>query len=159
MNRPASFDAAVLALRSNLRGNAMKLTRNADKADDLVQDTIEKAFRYHESYTEGTNLIGWLFTIMRNTHYEVNRRAKRLVEDPDGIAASLLAIPAAQEPHIELKQVARAFNRLSHDHREALMGCMDGLAYEEIARDCGTTIGTVKSRVNRARAHLREMVA
>ena len=159
MTRPASFDASLVALRTKLRANALKLTRSPDKADDLVQETILKALRYYESYTQDTNFLGWLFTIMRNEHLTRIKKDAPLVDDPEGLAASLLSIKADQEDRFELKQVVGAIDRLTPDHREAMIGCMDEMPYADIARDCGVNEGTIKSRVNRARAHLKEMVA
>ena len=159
MNRPAEFDKAVLGLMANLRGNAMALTRNPDKAADLVQDTIEKALRYHAHYTPGTNLIGWLFTIMRNEHFTRFRKDARLVGDPDGIYAATLEVPAEQEPRVELQDVMRCLDRGPAIYRDALLMTVDGHSYEDAAAAFGCEVGTIRSRVNRARKHLAEMVA
>jgi len=159
MNRPAEFDRAVLALRVQLRNFALALTRNGDKADDLVQDTILQALRYHDRYTHDTNLGGWLRTMMRNIWYTQFRRNARLVEDPDGAMAAMLEVPAEQEPAVELQHVLRAMGRLSPEHRSAILYSADDTPYEQIMREQGLTLGTVKSRLNRARKQLAEMVA
>lgn len=159
MTRPASFDASVMAERSSLRGFAMNLTRDSVRADDLVQDTILQALRFHESYKHDTNLGGWLRTMMRNIHYTQFRKNARLVEDPGDVMALMLEAPAEQEDRIELRHVLRAVERLTPDHREAIAFAMEEKPYEQIMSESGQSLGTVKSRLNRARAKLTEMVA
>jgi RNA polymerase sigma-70 factor (ECF subfamily) len=148
-----------MALRINLRANAMKLTKSRDKADDLVQDTIEKALRSHEQFTEGTNLVGWLFTIMRNIHFTTIRKNWRVAEDPDGIYASALSIPAHQEAPLDLQDVMAALGEIKPSHRKALLIVADGDSYEEAAETLGVAVGTIKSGVSRAREALQELVA
>jgi RNA polymerase sigma-70 factor (ECF subfamily) len=159
MTRPASFDTAVMSYCVNLRANALKLTRNRDKAEDLVQDTIERALRYHAQYTEGTNLIGWLFTIMQTRHLETIRKNWRVAEDPDEVYARGLTVPPDQEPRLMLQDVNRCLEAVHPLYRESLLLAVDGMPYADIAHQCGTNVGTIKSRVSRARAHLAEMVA
>jgi RNA polymerase sigma-70 factor (ECF subfamily) len=159
MTRFASFDAAVLSYLVNLKANAVKLTRNGDKADDLVQETIEKALRCYAQYSEGTNLIGWLFTIMQTRHLESIRRNWRTVEDPDGVYAGTLSTPAHQEAPLDLQDVAKAMDRVKPSHRKALLIVAEGSSYEEAAETLGVAVGTIKSSVSRARAHLAEMTA
>jgi len=155
MTRPASFDTSIMALTSKLRANAIKLTRNRDRADDLVQDTIEKALRYHASYTEGTNLTGWLFTIMRNTYLMQARKDARLVSDIDGKAALTLIQNPSQEATIGLREaLAMLFATTPAENAEALLLTASGESYEDVAAFHGVAVGTIKSRVSRARAVL-----
>jgi len=159
MTRSASFDAAVLACRTGLRANAMKFTKDRDRAEDLVQDTILKALREHEMFRHDTNLMGWLFVMMRNIYLTQRRRDHRLVEDPDGGYAADLAIPAEQEAVIDLKDVHRCLMSVTPVYRESLLLAAEGISYSEIGRQVGANEGTIKSRVSRARAELRGWVA
>lgn len=159
MNRPASFDAQIMACRSSLRGNAMKLTKNADKADDLVQDTITKALATWETYHYDGHLLGWLFVMMRNIHFTNHRRHWRMTEDPEGIHASTLSVEATQEAPLHLQDVAIALTRVNPLYREALLMAADGVSYGDIAKAVGSNEGTIKSRVSRARSELQGWLA
>lgn len=159
MNRPAEFDRAVVAQLRSLRAFARSLTKDRTAADDLTQETVMRALVSWEHFQPGTNLGAWLFTVMRNRHYETSRRNARLVEDPEGLMAMTLEAPAEQEPRVELSHVLRAIDRLKPDHRQAILFDMNETPYEEVAREQGLPLGTVKSRLNRARKHLVEMVA
>ena len=154
-----AFKADLLALLPNLRAFAMSLCGSADLADDLVQDTLVKAWDHADSFQPGTNLRAWLFTILRNTYFSECRRRRREVEDRDGSKASDLAVHPGQQGHLDMQDFRRALNVLPPDQREALIlvGAA-GFSYEEAAAISSCAVGTIKSRVNRARAKLTEML-
>jgi RNA polymerase sigma-70 factor, ECF subfamily len=113
-----------------------------------------------DTFVEGTNLRAWLFTILRNIYYSEYRKRRREVADPDGTFAAKLATAPAQSGHMDLLDFRAALQQLPGDQREALILIgASGLSYEEAAGICGCAIGTMKSRVNRARSHLAEMLS
>jgi RNA polymerase sigma-70 factor, ECF subfamily len=142
-----------------LRAFAISLTGDFDRADDLVQDTVVKALGHLDSFERGTNLQAWLFTILRNLFYSAHRKRRREVEDPDGAFAEKLATFPEQGAHLDFEDMRKALARLSPEQREAivLVGA-EGVSYEEAAEICGVAIGTIKSRVNRARTQLAELL-
>ncbi len=146
---------AVIALLPPLRAFAWSLSRNSADADDLVQDTLIKAWSHKEKFEPGTNLRAWLFTILRNTYYTAMVKRRREVADEDGKHAARLSAAPTQEWSVAMKAMQSALQRLPPEHREALIlvGAA-GLTYEEAADICGCALGTIKSRVNRARARL-----
>jgi len=152
-----SFMAELMAAVPHLRAIAISRTRNVDRAEDLVQETILKAWDKRASFQTGTNLIGWLFTILRNQHYSEHRKRVREVEDVDGIyAAGLVALPD-QMDRLEIQDISVALDRLCPEHREALLLVgVQGMSYEDAADLMGVAVGTAKSRVNRARKRLAE---
>lgn len=154
-----SFRKGMLALIPDLRAFGHSLSGDASRADDLVQETLVKAWKHHGSFTEGTNLRAWLFTILRNEFYSQIRKRKREVEDVDGVYSSKLSVAASQESHIEMDELRAALAKLPEDQREAiiLIGA-SGLSYEEAAEVCGTAVGTIKSRVSRARTRLASLI-
>ena len=138
-----------------LRAFAISLTRNGSAADDLVQDTVLKAWSNLHRFEPGTNMRAWLFTILRNTYYSSRRKAKREVADPDGIFVEQLCEKPAHDGHLQFQEFRRAFATLSDEHREALILVgASGFSYEEAATMCGCAVGTIKSRANRARRRL-----
>lgn len=142
-----------------LRAFALSLTRNSASADDLVQDTIVKAWSNIEKFERGTNLRAWLFTILRNTFYSDRRKRKREVADPEGIHAASLYEKPAHDGRLAMNDFVAAFDQLSPEHREVLtLVGASGFSYEEAAGMMGVAVGTVKSRANRARARLAEML-
>jgi len=151
---------ALLASIPSLRAFAISLCGNADKADDLVQETLVKAWAHIGSFTEGTNMPAWLFTILRNLFYSNFRRRRREVDDPDGELAGQLVTLPDQQSHMDFLDFRTALQKLPADQREAiiLVGA-SGLSYEDAASICGCAIGTMKSRVNRARNRLGELLA
>jgi RNA polymerase sigma-70 factor, ECF subfamily len=119
-----------------------------------------KAWGNIGSFVEGTNLRAWLFTILRNIYYSEYRKRRREVADPDGTFAAKLATVPAQIGHMDLLDFHAALQQLPSDQREALILIgASGLSYEEAAAICGAAIGTMKSRVNRARSRLAEMLS
>ncbi|MGB6176442.1 MAG: sigma-70 family RNA polymerase sigma factor [Methylocella sp.] len=152
--------ADLLSVIPNLRAFAVSLCGNLDRADDLVQETLVKAWSNIGSFVEGTNLRAWLFTILRNIYYSEYRKRRREVADPDGTFAAKLATAPAQSGHMDLLDFRAALQQLPGDQREALILIgASGLTYEEAAGICGCAIGTMKSRVNRARSRLAEMLS
>jgi RNA polymerase sigma-70 factor (ECF subfamily) len=140
-----------------LRAFAVSLSGDPVTADDLVQDTIVKAWTSFDKFEAGTNLRAWLFTILRNTFFSDLRKRRREVPDPDGFHASRLSERPAHDGRLAMAEFRVAFARLSPEHREALILVgASGFSYEEVAAMTGVAIGTVKSRVNRARARLAE---
>lgn len=156
----SQMTADLLAVIPNLRAFAVSLCGNLDRADDLVQETLVKAWSNIDSFVEGTNLRAWLFTILRNIYYSEYRKRRREVADPDGTFAAKLATAPAQSGHMDLLDFRAALQQLPSDQREALVLIgASGLSYEEAAGICGCAIGTMKSRVNRARIRLAEMLS
>jgi RNA polymerase sigma-70 factor (ECF subfamily) len=149
----------VEALIPSLRAFAWSLSRNAADADDLVQETLTKAWASRASFRPGSNLRAWLFTILRNGWYTTASRRQREMPDEDGHHAASLTTPANQEWSVELHAMQAALNSLPPDHREAIvMVGAAGLSYEEAAQISGCALGTIKSRVNRARNRLAEIL-
>ena len=149
----------LTALLPNLRAFARSLSGNVDSADDLVQETLVKAWRSRDSFTSGTNLKAWLFAILRNTYISDIRKRKREVPDPDGLLAGQLAVKGSQEGHVDMQDFVTALAQLPQDQKEALLLVgAEGFSYEEVALMCGCAVGTIKSRVNRARNRLCEVM-
>jgi RNA polymerase sigma-70 factor (ECF subfamily) len=159
MQAPANFKAELIELLPSMRAFARSLTRNPAQADDLVQDTLVKALANVERFEPGTNLRAWLFTILRNHFYSQLRKAKREVEDVEGRYAARLSSRPEQDGSIDLEDFKLAFAQLAPDHREVLtLVGASGCSYEEAAQICGCAVGTIKSRVNRARKKLTEIL-
>ena len=154
-----AFMAELMEAAPHLRAFALSRTRNRDRAEDLVQETILKAWDKRASYEPGTNLKAWLFTILRNQHIAEHRKLVREVEDVDGIyAAGLVALPD-QIGRLEIRDISVALDKLGPEYREALLLVgVQGMSYEDAAVVMGTAVGTAKSRVNRARKHLAEFL-
>lgn len=151
------FQRDMAALIPNLRAFARSLARTSDRADDLVQDALVKAWRSRASFEPGSNLKSWLFTILRNGFVSERRRARFQVDDPDGELVASASVPAAQSSHMDMVDFARAVDSLPLDQKEALLLVgAEGFSYEEAAQLCGCAVGTIKSRVNRARSRLTE---
>jgi RNA polymerase sigma-70 factor (ECF subfamily) len=149
----------VVALIPALRAFAWSLSHNAADADDLVQEALIKAWSHRDRFEPGTNLRAWLFTILRNTYYTVAVRRRREVRDENGQYAASLSAEASQDWGVAVHALQAALMQLPHEHREALIliGAA-GLTYEEAAEICGCALGTIKSRVNRARAKLLKIM-
>ncbi len=153
---PALRDSLIAQIGS-LRAFAVSLCGDRDRADDLVQETLFKAWNHLDSFKEGTNLKAWLFTILRNTYFSERRKRKREVEDTDGSYAARLSSRPEQPGHMDMRDFQEALSHLPSDQREALVlvGAA-GFSYEEAAEISGCAIGTIKSRVNRARGRLAD---
>jgi RNA polymerase sigma-70 factor (ECF subfamily) len=142
-----------------LRAFAISLTRNGALADDMVQDTIVKAWTNIDKFKTDTNMRAWLFTILRNTYYSSRRKAKREVPDIDGVFTESLAQKPAHDGHMQMTDFRKALALLKDEQREALLLVgASGFSYEEAAEMCGVAVGTIKSRTNRARAQLAELL-
>ncbi|MDQ0313836.1 sigma-70 family RNA polymerase sigma factor [Amorphus orientalis] len=144
----------------NLRAFALSLTGNADQADDLVQEALMKAWTSLDRFQPGTNMRAWLFTILRNAFYSEFRKKRREVEDADGAMAAKLSSHPEQLGHMDFDDFRRVLDELPSDQREALILIgASGFSYEEAAEICGCAVGTVKSRVNRARTRLADLLS
>ncbi len=150
-----SFKRELLATLPSLRAFAVSLSGKHDKADDLVQDTVMKAWAKQSSFEMGTNIKAWLFTILRNEFYSQMRKRGREVQDSDGVFTERLAVHPSQYGVMDLADFKKALDGLPADQREAiiLIGA-SGFSYEEAAEICNCAVGTMKSRVSRARTRL-----
>jgi len=148
----------LIALIPTLRAFAWSICRNEADADDLVQDTLIKAWRHGDQFAPGTNLRAWLCTILRNTYYTAIVRRRREVQDEDGKQAAALTSPPNQEWTLAMRSLEAALQQLPAEHREALMLVGSGLSYEEAAEICGCALGTIKSRINRGRGRLMSLM-
>ncbi len=158
MKRPDPRDELVQHLPA-MRAFAISLTRNGAIADDMVQDTLVKAWTNIDKFEVGTNMRAWLFTILRNTYYSSRRKAKREVSDVDGVFTENLAEKPAHDGHMQMADFRRALAHLKDEQREALLLVgASGFSYEEAAEMCGVAVGTIKSRTNRARARIAELM-
>ena len=149
------FRQHLLAAIPKLRAFALSLAAHADHADDLVQETLMKAWNHQNSFQDGTNIKAWLFTILRNEYFSQLRKRRREVEDADGDYAASVMTPGGQESQLDMADLRIALQQLPADQREAvvLVGA-SGFSYQEVADICHVPVGTVKSRVNRARNKL-----
>jgi RNA polymerase sigma-70 factor (ECF subfamily) len=147
----------LIAMMPNLRAFAFSLCGQHERADDLVQETLLKAWSHLDSYQEGTNLRAWLFTILRNSFFSEMRKRRREVEDAGGKKAESLSVAPAQQGHVDMQDLRKALDLLPPHQREAvvLVGAA-GMSYEEAAEIAKCAVGTMKSRVNRARVKLGE---
>jgi len=163
-NRSAVMDQAtrdaLLAAVPNLRAFAISLAGNVDRADDLVQDTILRAWTHYDQFQPGTNLQAWLFTILRNLFHSEFRKRRREIEDPDAAMAQRAAVLPEQGARLDWADFGLALAKLPPEQREAilLIGA-EGFSYDETADICAVAVGTIKSRVNRARKRLIELLA
>jgi RNA polymerase sigma-70 factor (ECF subfamily) len=150
---------AMLAAMPRLRAFAISLCRNGDHADDLVQDTLLRACANIMSFTPGTNMLAWLCTIMKNHFFSECRRRRKPFESIEDHADSVVSKPA-QFAHAECDELWTALDKLEPRQREVLiMIGASGLSYDEAAKICGCPTGTIKSRVNRARAELAQLLS
>jgi RNA polymerase sigma-70 factor (ECF subfamily) len=149
----------MIAAIPKLRAMAVSLCGNVDQADDLVQETLAKALAHIGSFAIGSNLSAWLFTILRNVFYSECRKRRREVADIDGGFSSALACRPDQDDHMEFLDFRRALQKIPAEQREALILIGgSGLSYEEAAEICDCAVGTLKSRVSRARTRLSELL-
>ena len=145
----------IVALLPDLRAFARFMCRNPEAADDLVQNTVLAALDKQSQFQPGTNLKGWMFTIMRNRFYSDLRSQRRRPAGVDADQAAPLAAVDNPEATLAIKELSSALWRLSAQAREALILVgAGGFSYEEAARLCGCTVGTLKVRVSRARKQL-----
>jgi RNA polymerase sigma-70 factor (ECF subfamily) len=153
------FQAALVEVLPHLRAFSRSLTRRRDQADDLVNDAIVRALSAADQFQPGTNFKAWMFTILRNLYYNEGRKNRGIVSLDDGDTMTPVVLPS-QQAALEFCDFRRAFWQLSDDHREVLILVgASGLSYEEAAEVCNCAIGTIKSRVSRARNELVRLLA
>jgi RNA polymerase sigma-70 factor, ECF subfamily len=144
----------------SLRAFAISLCGNVDRADDLVQEALLRAWANLDSFQPGTNMSAWLFTILRNVYRSEYRKRRREVEDADGSYADSLTSLPNQTSNLEMDEFLKALDVLPADQREALILVgASGFSYDEAAQICGCAVGTIKSRVNRARSRLASILS
>jgi RNA polymerase sigma-70 factor (ECF subfamily) len=150
----------ILATVPSLRAFAVSLCGSVDRADDLVQETLVRALANIDRFQVGTNLPAWLFTILRNHFRSEYRKRRHEVEDVEGKYTASLKAEPTQLGAIEYGEFTKALAQLPDDQREALVlvGAA-GFSYEEAANICECAVGTIKSRVNRARTRLADLMA
>lgn len=151
--------AAITAEIPRLRRFARVLMRGADGADDLVQDTLMRAIAAREQFSDGTNLRAWLFAILRNVHLSLRRRAGRSPFAPSPAVMPQAVVSGGQEEQHAFRDLGRAFDALPKTQRQVLwLTVVEGMDYEQVAAVLGTPVGTVRSRLSRAREALRRSV-
>ena len=154
-----AFREDLIEIIPSLRAFALSLCGSRDKADDLVQEALMKAWAKQEGFQPGTHFKAWMFTILRNHFYSQHRKSRREVPDKDGALSEKLAVHPEQQGFVDLAEMNKALACLPDQQREALiLVTAEGLSYEEAAEVCNCAVGTVKSRVNRARARLAELL-
>jgi RNA polymerase sigma-70 factor, ECF subfamily len=154
------FNAQILACLPHLRAFARSLSSDRDRADDLVQSAIQRALGAAAQFTPGTNFKGWIFTILRNVYFSELRSHRRLEIPIDEANLDSHATQPTQLAGLEFDEFRRAFDTLPVEQREALVLVgADGFSYEAAAAVCGAPIGTVKSRVSRARRELGKLMS
>jgi RNA polymerase sigma-70 factor (ECF subfamily) len=151
--------ADLLRALPKLRIFALSLCRRSrdgiEQAEDLVQEAAARALANIASFAPGSNMTGWLYTILRNDFYSRHRKRRYEVEDESGFLAAKMQTPPTQEGHIRFLELQDAMEQLRPEHRQALLlVAVSGFSYEDAAPLCACAIGTVKSRVNRARGRL-----
>jgi len=158
MRLDPALQSAMLAALPDMRAFALHLCHRRDRVDDLVQAALLRALDNIHLF-KGGNLTAWLFTILRNNFLNECRRSRREVSDPGAYFIDTMTSQPDQDAYLQLDEFRAALGQLPHDQREAviLVGGA-GLSYEEAAKVCGCAVGTIKSRVFRARARLAELM-
>jgi RNA polymerase sigma-70 factor (ECF subfamily) len=158
-SQQTQFKRELLKTLPSLRAFAISLTGTYDKADDLVQEAVVRAWSRQDSFEIGTNMKAWLFTILRNEFYSQMRKRGREISDAEGTYTAQMAVHPNQLGSLDMKDFMSALNKLAEDQREAIiLVCASGFSYEEAAHVCGCAVGTIKSRINRARGRLQELL-
>lgn len=153
-----NFYAELVASLTDLRGFARVLCREHDRADDLVQDAVVRALAARDLFQPGTNFRAWIFTILRNLHISAFRQRRMHLEPLDMVDQVLLQEPT-QEEALTMRKLQEAVQQLPRHRREALILIVaHGLSYEQVATVCGCAVGTIKSRVARAREQLHAAI-
>ncbi|MDQ1078802.1 sigma-70 family RNA polymerase sigma factor [Pseudoroseomonas cervicalis] len=151
----APIEDELLACLPDLRAYARSLTRNRHDADDLVQDAVVRMLNSADRFQPGTNFKAWAFTILRNRFLNEFVAKRRLTREMDDSELERITVSARQDEGLELSDFQRIFHRLPEDHRSILtLVAGSGLPYEDVAKVLGCAVGTVKSRVHRARSAL-----
>jgi RNA polymerase sigma-70 factor (ECF subfamily) len=152
--------AVMVAAVPSLRAFAISLCGNVDRADDLVQEALLRALANLGSFEPGTNMSAWLLTILRNVFHSEYRKRRREVEDAEGSYAERLTSLPEQTSRLEMNEFRQALKSLPPDQCESLILVgASGFSYEEAAQICGCAVGTIKSRVNRARIRLAKILS
>lgn len=153
------IDEDILACLPHLRAFARSLTGDRDRADDLVQDAVLRALAAADQFTPGTNFKAWIFTILRNLFFNAYRRNRVPMLPLEVADLESRASAPTQQAGLEFDDFRRAFSTLSAEQREALILVgADGFRYEEAAAICGCPVGTIKSRVARARDEIARLL-
>ena len=153
------FEGELLEAIPFLRAFARTLCHDTEQAEDLAQEALMKAWQCREQFQPGTNLRAWLATILRNRFYSLGRRRKWQADYDQEIMERTLVAPDDPEANVELEDVRRALAMLPDFQREALILVgAGGMSYEEVAQIAGCPLGTVKSRVRRARDELQSLL-
>lgn len=153
------FKAQLAQVIPHLRAFGRSVSGSRDLADDLVQETLLKAWAARARFQAGTNMRAWTFIILRNLYLSQMRRSRFRGEWDDLVADRILAAPAGQDKQVELGDMQRALLHLPQPQREALILVgAGGFAYEEAAQICGVAVGTIKSRVARGRVALETLL-
>jgi RNA polymerase sigma-70 factor, ECF subfamily len=154
----AAFRDGLVEMIPNLRAFARSLCGKRDLADDLAQETLAKAWQARDRFQPGTNLKAWLFVILRNEFYSAHRRAKTVANYTLANSHLSEGMEAEQYAKLDLADLIRAFNQLPSEQKEALALTTGEFSYDEAAEICGCAVGTIKSRVSRARKQLQNLV-
>jgi len=143
-----------------LRRYARALTRNTAKADDLVQSSLVRALEKQHLWQPGSNLRAWLFTILHNQHVnDVRHSLRQGSPGPVEDAEPVWRVEPVADASLQLRDLQRAINTLSHEQREVLLlVCLEGMRYEQVAIILDIPVGTVRSRLSRARTTLRQLM-
>ncbi|RZK73928.1 MAG: sigma-70 family RNA polymerase sigma factor [Pedobacter sp.] len=158
------FNLLINEHTSSLKTFALKFTNDLDDAQDLMQDTMMKAIRYYHKFDEGTNLKGWLYTIMKNTfinNYRKNIKTQTLVTQEEDISSANLMLSATRntsESSFIMGDINGALAKLPIHLSTPFVRYVEGYKYHEIAEEIGIPIGTVKTRIHEARKHLSKML-
>lgn len=156
---PPTTRDQIVSLLPEMRAFAMSLTRNHASADDLVQDAVVKAWKNFHQFQDGGNLRAWVFTILRNTYYSDLRKKRRETDHLIDTEASARQPVGPSDQIIDVMDFEKAFQTLPVEQREALtLVAASGMTYEDAAQTCGVAIGTIKSRINRGRQRLAELL-
>ncbi|GLU31136.1 sigma-70 family RNA polymerase sigma factor [Trinickia caryophylli] len=154
-----SFESDVIARLGQLRRFARALTGDPSWADDLVQDTAERALVRHSAFRAGSNLRAWLFTILRNLYIDQLRARREFAVDDESAPWRSLEAPRSEVDGLVLRDVQHALYHLPTEQREVLLlVCVEELTYQEASTVLGVPIGTVMSRLSRAREHMRTLL-
>ena len=154
-----SIDSEILTCLPHLRAFARSLAANRDRADDLVRDAVLRALGAASQFTPGTNFKAWIFTILRNLHFNELRSNRSLMRPLEAADLKTYATTPTQLAALEYDDFRGAFNMLSAEQREALvLVAADGFRYDEVAAICGCAVGTIKSRVARARGEIERLL-
>jgi len=159
MTPNTGFVQEMTAFIPTLRAFGRSLCMNASMADDLVQETMLRAWNHRAKFQPGSNMKAWLLTVLRNQYYSELRYKKFEVEDPDGAYAAGITVQPRHEAELELEALTRALQELPDERREALLlVCAGGLSYKQAAEICNCAVGTIKSRIARGRDHLAALL-